>query len=50
MHLYGALLPSGYQLDDTIPGRPWVCPVRTCRKAFRARVPLGFHFEVCGLS
>ncbi|KAL2018233.1 hypothetical protein VTK56DRAFT_1140 [Thermocarpiscus australiensis] len=43
--LSGALLPAGYQLDTTIPGRPWVCPVRTCRKAFGKRSDLGFHFE-----
>jgi hypothetical protein len=43
----GALLPAGYQLDATIPGRPWVCPVRTCRKALCKRTDLGFHFQVC---
>jgi hypothetical protein len=42
----GALLPIGYQLDRTIPRRPWVCPVRTCRKAFGKRSDLGFHFPV----
>lgn len=46
--LYGALLPAGYQLDSTIPGRPWVCPVRTCRKAHCKRADLGFHFQVRG--
>ncbi|KAK3307314.1 uncharacterized protein B0T15DRAFT_529880 [Chaetomium strumarium] len=44
-HVYGALLPTGYQLDDTIPGRPWICPVRTCRKVFALRIMLGYHFE-----
>jgi len=43
--LCGALLPSGYQLDTTYPGRAWVCPVRTCRKACVKRQDLGFHFE-----
>ncbi|KAL2164932.1 hypothetical protein VTH06DRAFT_228 [Thermothelomyces fergusii] len=23
---HGSLLPAGYQLDSTYPGRPWVCP------------------------
>ncbi|KAH6632341.1 hypothetical protein F5144DRAFT_573747 [Chaetomium tenue] len=43
--LYGSLLPAGYQFDTTIPGRPWVCPVRTCRKALCKRADLGFHFQ-----
>ncbi|GAB1319579.1 hypothetical protein MFIFM68171_09789 [Madurella fahalii] len=43
--LFGALLPTGYRLDTTIPNRPWVCPVRTCRKPFRKTQNLGFHFE-----
>ncbi|KAK4098319.1 hypothetical protein N658DRAFT_499560 [Parathielavia hyrcaniae] len=42
---YGALLPVGYKLDTTIPGRPWICPVRTCRKVFCKRGDLGFHFQ-----
>ncbi|KAK4234912.1 hypothetical protein C8A03DRAFT_18267 [Achaetomium macrosporum] len=44
-HVYGALLPTGYQLDYAIPGRPWICPVRTCRKVFGSRRTLGYHFE-----
>jgi hypothetical protein len=47
MALSGALLPVGYQLDTTYPGRPWVCPVRDCRKAHCKRSDLGFHFSVC---
>ncbi|KAL2267272.1 hypothetical protein VTJ83DRAFT_4549 [Remersonia thermophila] len=43
--MFGALLPSGYRPDKTIPGRPWVCPVRTCRTAHRKRPDLGFHFQ-----
>ncbi|AEO60865.1 hypothetical protein MYCTH_2310549 [Thermothelomyces thermophilus ATCC 42464] len=43
---YGSLLPAGYQLDNTIPGRPWVCPVRTCRTSHCKRSDLGFHFMV----
>ena len=44
---FGALLPIGYQLDTTIPDRPWACPVRTCRKAHCKRSDLGYHFQVC---
>ncbi|KAH6856052.1 hypothetical protein B0I37DRAFT_395880 [Chaetomium sp. MPI-CAGE-AT-0009] len=43
--LYGSLLPAGYQFDTTIPGRPWVCPVRSCRRAHCKRADLGFHFQ-----
>lgn len=46
IQLWGALIPTGYQLDKTIPNRPWVCPVRTCRKAFAKPNDFGFHFEV----
>ncbi|KAB5549560.1 hypothetical protein GE09DRAFT_1126875, partial [Coniochaeta sp. 2T2.1] len=31
---YGALLPHGYKLDDSEPGRPWICPVRSCQHLF----------------
>ena len=44
--LSGALLPAGYQLDTTYSSRPWVCPVRTCRKAHCKMHDLGFHFQV----
>ncbi|KAL2134695.1 hypothetical protein VTI74DRAFT_11099 [Chaetomium olivicolor] len=43
--LFGSLLPSGYQFDTTIDGRPWICPIRTCRKTFSKKSDLGFHFE-----
>ncbi|KAK3294303.1 uncharacterized protein B0H64DRAFT_184045 [Chaetomium fimeti] len=43
--LYGSLLPAGYQFDTTLPGRPWACPVRTCRRAHCKRADLGFHFQ-----
>lgn len=46
IQLWGALVPTGYQLDKTIPNRPWVCPVRTCRQAFAKPNDFGFHFEV----
>ncbi|KAK4149529.1 hypothetical protein C8A00DRAFT_46879 [Chaetomidium leptoderma] len=29
--MMGALIPEGYELDDTFPGRPWICPIRSCR-------------------
>ncbi|KAK3905967.1 hypothetical protein C8A05DRAFT_30204 [Staphylotrichum tortipilum] len=43
--LHGALLPAGYEFDTSIPGRPWACPVRSCRKAFCTRGDFGFHFK-----
>lgn len=43
---HGALLPERYQLSAEIPGHPWICPLRTCRRAFPALVRLGGHFNV----
>ncbi|KAB5578792.1 hypothetical protein GE09DRAFT_1091064 [Coniochaeta sp. 2T2.1] len=43
---YGALLPDGYKLDDSEPGRPWICPVRSCRRLFDLARNLGHHFTV----
>jgi hypothetical protein len=43
---YGTLVPEGYKLSDDIPGYPWVCPIRSCRKAFAKAVQLGGHFIV----
>lgn len=43
---YGILIPEGYQLSDDIPGYPWVCPIRSCRKTFAKVVQLGGHFIV----
>ncbi|KAK5661201.1 hypothetical protein OQA88_11092 [Cercophora sp. LCS_1] len=40
----GTLLPAGYRLDTTIPDRPWICPIRTCRQLFPKRNALGYHF------
>ncbi len=42
----GALIPQGYELDKTISGRRWICPVRSCRIACKARKSLGYHFMV----
>ncbi|KAH6843364.1 hypothetical protein B0I37DRAFT_216685 [Chaetomium sp. MPI-CAGE-AT-0009] len=44
VNMAGALIPEGYQLDDTFPDRPWVCPVRSCRSACKFRTNLGYHF------
>ena len=45
-NMVGALIPQGYELDETIPGRRWICPVRSCRIACKARWSLGYHFMV----
>lgn len=42
----GALIPDRYDLDRTVPGRPWVCPIRSCRAVFKKIVGLGSHFAV----
>ncbi|KAK4118806.1 hypothetical protein N657DRAFT_659378 [Parathielavia appendiculata] len=45
MSMAGALIPEGYQLDpDSVPGRPWVCPIRSCRIACKFKKNLGYHF------
>ncbi|KAK3291210.1 uncharacterized protein B0H64DRAFT_44584 [Chaetomium fimeti] len=44
VNMAGALIPDGYELDDTFPDRPWVCPVRSCRSACKFRKNLGYHF------
>ncbi|KAK3303700.1 uncharacterized protein B0T15DRAFT_487041 [Chaetomium strumarium] len=41
----GALIPDGYKQDTTIPSRPWICPVRSCRWLFKALHDLGHHFK-----
>ncbi|KAK3503874.1 hypothetical protein B0T13DRAFT_429268 [Neurospora crassa] len=40
----GALIPEGYELDKTWPGRPWICPVRSCRVVCKNTWSLGSHF------
>lgn len=42
----GALIPEGYDLDRAVPGRPWVCPIRSCRAVFKKIAGLGSHFSV----
>lgn len=42
----GALIPEGYDLDRAVPGRPWVCPIRSCRAVFKKITGLGSHFSV----
>ncbi|KAK4096074.1 hypothetical protein N658DRAFT_56629 [Parathielavia hyrcaniae] len=47
----GALIPEGYQLSpDSVPGRPWVCPVRSCRIACKFKKSLGYHFMIAHKS
>ncbi|KAH8905762.1 hypothetical protein BR93DRAFT_699581 [Coniochaeta sp. PMI_546] len=41
----GALLPDGYKLDDALPERPWIRPVRSCRRLFATLPTLGQHFR-----
>jgi hypothetical protein len=42
----GALIPELYELDRAVPGRPWVCPIRSCRNVFKKIAGLGAHFSV----
>ncbi|KAK4176942.1 hypothetical protein QBC36DRAFT_186260, partial [Triangularia setosa] len=46
VHMHGALIPTRYQLDSTVAGRPWICPIRSCRYLFKARHELGRHFSI----
>ena len=46
MTMAGALIPEGYQLDNTLSGRHWVCPVRSCRLGCKTKRGLGWHFQV----
>lgn len=46
----GALIPEKYDLDRTVPGYPWVCPVRSCRNVFKKILNLGSHFAVSKTS
>ncbi|KAL2257274.1 hypothetical protein VTK26DRAFT_394 [Humicola hyalothermophila] len=41
----GGLFPDGYKQDDTIPGLPWICPIRSCRHVFRDSHGLGYHLK-----
>ena len=40
------MLPGGYEDDTTVPGRPWICPVRSCRRLFKTPPDFGNHFKV----
>lgn len=42
----GALIPEKYDLDHTVAGYPWICPVRSCRKVFKKIFSIGSHFVV----
>ncbi|KAK7747851.1 hypothetical protein SLS53_001100 [Cytospora paraplurivora] len=44
IQMHGALIPEKYDLDRTIPGYPWICPVRSCRMVFKRITNLGGHF------
>ncbi|KAK3902144.1 hypothetical protein C8A05DRAFT_34177 [Staphylotrichum tortipilum] len=43
---YGALLPDGYEQDTTLPDRPWICPLRLCRRLYGTMLALGNHFHL----
>lgn len=42
----GALLPNNYKQNDSTPGHPWICPLRSCRYVFARIQSLGSHFVV----
>ncbi|KUI67543.1 hypothetical protein VM1G_03615 [Cytospora mali] len=42
--MHGALIPDKYDLDRSVPGYPWICPVRSCRLVHEGRINLGAHF------
>ncbi|KAK3693248.1 hypothetical protein B0T22DRAFT_449282 [Podospora appendiculata] len=46
----GILIPDGYELDNTMPDRPWICPVRNCRRLYAGRGFLGYHFRTSHLA
>lgn len=48
--MHGALVPEKYDLDRTVPGYPWICPVRECRLVFKRIANLGSHFVVSSAS
>ncbi|KAK4185854.1 hypothetical protein QBC35DRAFT_438595 [Podospora australis] len=41
----GALLPKGYKCSTLVKDRPWICPVRSCRRLFKSRDTIGYHFR-----
>ncbi|KAK4200981.1 hypothetical protein QBC40DRAFT_172508 [Triangularia verruculosa] len=42
--MHGALIPDEYEWSPALPGFPWICPVRSCRKLFPGIKQLGGHF------
>jgi len=43
-----AVVPDGYELlTDEHPTRPFVCPIRTCRRLCKTLHGLVAHFAVC---
>lgn len=46
IQMHGALIPEHYDLDRTVPGYPWICPIRSCRMVFKRITNLGGHFAV----
>lgn len=46
IQMHGALIPEKYDLDRSVPGYPWVCPVRSCRLVHKRIAGLGSHFVV----
>lgn len=47
IQMHGALIPEHYDLDRSVPGYPWICPVRSCRGVHKKIASLGSHFVVC---
>lgn len=43
---HGTLIPDDYKHDTTLPDRPWVCPIRNCRRLFLTLSDMGIHFKV----
>ncbi|ROW06802.1 hypothetical protein VMCG_04124 [Cytospora schulzeri] len=44
IQMHGALIPEHYDLDRSVPGYPWICPVRSCRLVHKRIAGLGSHF------
>ncbi|KAK0708020.1 hypothetical protein B0H67DRAFT_556594 [Lasiosphaeris hirsuta] len=43
----GALIPDGYVLDRSLPKRPFICPIRTCRRLYGFRRDINGHWRAC---
>ncbi|KAK4221501.1 hypothetical protein QBC38DRAFT_522061 [Podospora fimiseda] len=41
----GIPVPEGYRYDRTVRGRPWICPIRSCRRLFTTQKDLSYHFK-----